>query len=93
MDQKTRKPGILERTAELIDLPADYLAGLPRVEVIGDKELHMSNHKGILAYGDTEIHVSGGTFVVKISGHDLNPRSMTGLELCITGRIEQIQFA
>ena len=93
MDKKPRRPGFLERTAELLDLPADGLAGVARVELIGDRELRIENHKGILAYGDEEIHVSAGAFVIKISGHDLELRAMTGLELCVTGRIGQIHLA
>jgi sporulation protein YqfC len=92
MEKKPRRPGVLERTAELLDLPGDALAGLPRLELVGDRELRMENHKGILAYGSEEIHVSGGIFLVKVTGHDLELRAMTGLELLITGKIEQIQL-
>lgn len=46
----------------------------------------MENHKGILAYGSEEIHVSAGSFLVKISGQGLELRAMTGLELLITGK-------
>ena len=41
---------LLERVAGALDLPADMMAGLPRVELIGDQELRMENHRGILAY-------------------------------------------
>ncbi len=92
MDRKARKPGLLERAVVRMDLPADGLAGVPRIELIGDQELRMENHKGILAYGDREIHVSGGRFVVKVVGEQLDLRAMTGLQLCITGRIEGIQL-
>ena len=78
-----RRPGLLERTAQLLDLPADALAGVPRLELVGDGELRVENHKGILAYGDQEIQVSGG---------GLELRAMTGLELLITGRIDSIQL-
>ena len=91
-DKRPRRPGLLEKTAELLDLPADALTGLPRLELVGDGELRMENHKGILAYGTEEIHVSGGAFVVKTTGHDLELRAMTGLELLVTGRITQIQL-
>lgn len=91
-DKKQRRPGLLEKTAELFDLPADVLVGLPRLELVGDGELRMENHKGILAYGTQEIHVSGGAFLVKITGQNLELRAMTGLELLITGKIEQIQL-
>ena len=44
-----RRPGLLEKTAQVFDLPADVVAGLPRLELVGDKELRMENHRGILA--------------------------------------------
>lgn len=91
-EKKPRRPGLLERTADLLDLPADVIAGLPRLELVGDRELRMENHKGILAYGSEEIHVSGGIFVVKISGQGLELRAMTGVELLITGKIDQIRL-
>lgn len=92
MEKKQRRPGLMERTAELFDLPADALSSLPRLELVGDGELRMENHKGILAYGSEEIHVSGGSFVVRIMGQGLELRAMTGLELLITGQIRQIQL-
>lgn len=82
--------GILTRTAELFDLPADALAGLPKLELVGDGELRVENHKGILAYGREEIHVSGGSYLIKIAGQELELRAMTGIELLITGKIAQI---
>ena len=58
------KQSLLLRASRLFDLPADALAGAPRVEVIGDGELRMGPHRGILAYGSEEIHISGGSLVV-----------------------------
>ena len=83
----------MERTAEVLDLPADALAGLPKLELVGDCELRVENHKGILAYGREEIHVSGGIYLIKIAGQDLELRAMTGIELLITGKISQITLA
>ena len=87
---KPRRFGFLERTAEVLDIPAEALAGLPKLELVGDGELRLENHKGILAYGSEEIHVSTGVFLVKITGQGLELRAMTGLELLITGVIRQI---
>ena len=88
---KSRRVGFLERTAEVFDLPADALAGLPKL--VGSGELRVENHKGILAYGREEIHVSGGIYLIKIAGQDLELRAMTGIELLITGKISQITLA
>lgn len=90
---KPRRFGFLERTAEVFDLPADAVAGLTRLELVGDGELRVENHKGILSYGTEEIHISGGVYLIKVAGRDLELRAMTGFELLITGKIAQITLA
>ena len=92
MEKRREQGGVLGSVAELFDLPADVVAGLPRLELVGDGELRVENHKGILAYGTEEIHISGGSYIVKVTGEALELRAMTGLELLITGRIDSIQL-
>ena len=90
MATKRKREGILEKTAEVVDLPGDLVAGLPRVELVGNRELRMENHRGILAYGTEEIHISGGKLILKIRGEDLELRSMNAGELLITGLIRGV---
>lgn len=91
MEEKRRKEGILERTAKVFDLPADGLAGLPHVDLVGDHELRVENHKGILSYGDREIHVGAGKMVIRVKGEGLRLRVMNVEELLITGQITGIE--
>ena len=86
------KEGLLLRASKLFDLPADALAGAPRVEVVGDGELRMAPHRGILAYGPEEIHISGGSLVVLVRGSGLELRAMTPEELLITGTVTAVEF-
>ena len=86
------KEGLLLRASKLFDLPADALAGVPRVEVVGDGELRMAPHRGILAYGPEEIHISGGSLVVLVRGSGLELRAMTPEELLVTGTITAVEF-
>ena len=87
-----QKEGLLLRASRLIDLPADALAGVDRVEIIGDGELRMGPHRGILAYGPEEIHISGGSIVVLVRGSGLELRAMTPEELLVTGTITAVEF-
>ena len=91
-EKRQRRQGLLEKTARAFDLPADAVAGLPRLELVGDRELRMENHRGILAYGTQEIHISGGVFGVKVCGEELELRTMNTLELLITGQISAIHI-
>lgn len=92
MGEQSRKHSLLERTARVFDLPADAVAGVPRIELIGDGELRMENHRGILAYGEEEICISGGSYVVKVTGQGLQLRTMNPLALLITGRMDAIRL-
>ncbi len=92
MGKKPRRESLLERTAKTFDLPGDVVAGLPRVELIGSGELHMENHKGILAYGSEEICISGGKLMVRVRGEGLVLRSMSHRALCITGRVMGVEL-
>ena len=84
--------GLLERTAEALDLPGDVLAGLPHIEMTGNRELRMENHKGILAYGGEEIRISGGKLEITVRGRGLELRAMNAGQLFITGTIQGVEL-
>ena len=92
MDRSGKKEGLLEKTAEVLDLPGDVVAGLPRIELTGSREVRMENHRGILSYGDDEICVSGGRLVVKVRGEKLELRSMNASQILITGAIRAVEL-
>ena len=81
-----------ERMAELFDLPADLVAGLAHMELLGDRQLLLEGHGGILAYSDTRIDVSVGGMTLRIEGAALALRSMTDRELRVRGRIDGVSF-
>ena len=92
MEGNRKRPGLLEKTAQVLDLPGDAVAGLTRLEITGSRELRMENHKGILAYGGQEIHISGGKLVVKVRGSNLELKSMNASQLLITGEIDGVDL-
>ena len=90
--EKRQKEGVGEKAARAFDLPADRTEGLPKVEVIGTRELRMEGHRGILAYGPEEIHIAGGKQVVRVKGAELELRAMGPEELLITGEIFAVEL-
>ena len=92
MEKKGRRPVLREKTAQIFDLPADVIAGVPKLEIVGDSEFRMENHKGILSCSESEIHISGGIYLVKVSGQALEVRAMTGFEVLVTGKIAGIEL-
>jgi sporulation protein YqfC len=83
---------VLKRFSRALDLPADIVADLPRISIICGGEILIENHKGILLYNDTEIHIGGGSVVIKLRGERLCIGAMNSNELSITGRLLGIEF-
>lgn len=86
------KERLLTRASRAFDVPEDVLSAVPRIELVGTGELRMEQHRGILAYGPEEIHISGGKLVVRVMGSGLELRAMTPTELLITGEIRGIEL-
>ena len=59
-NRKDRNGGVLDTVAELFDLPADLVAGLPHLEMMGSRQLYLEHHTGILAYSDEQIDAGPG---------------------------------
>ena len=90
--QKKREPRGLDTVAELFDLPADVVAGLPRLEMVGSRQLYLEHHTGILSYCEERIDVNTGTGVLSIRGEHLSLVAMTAGELRIGGRIGSLEW-
>ena len=66
-----RKPGAAERAAELLDLPVDSLAGVPRLTLVGSRSAVVEQHRGLLLYGPEQIEIEGGRVRLRIRGDGL----------------------
>lgn len=80
------------RAADVFDLPADVIGALPHIELIGDCQLLMNRHEGILSYSTQSIDVNGGALVLRILGEGLELMAMTGCELRVRGKITALQL-
>ena len=49
MEEKRRKVGVREHAARVFALPGES-AGLPRLELTGDREIFLENYRDILSY-------------------------------------------
>ena len=80
------------RAADVFDLPADVIGSLPHVELIGDCQLLMDRHQGILSYSTETIDINGGRLVLRVRGTGLELMAMTGSEVRIRGRIDSLEL-
>lgn len=92
MERNRKESGVLNAVAELFDLPADVVAGLPRLEMVGSRQLYLEHHLGILSYGEDQIDVNTAAGVLRVSGKGLSLLAMTAEELRIGGSIASVEW-
>ena len=85
MERNRKERVVLSTVAELFDLPADVVAGLPRLEMVGSRQLYLEHHAGILAYSEEQIDVNTSAGALRVRGEGLSLLAMTAEELRIGG--------
>ena len=91
-NRRDREGGVLAAAAELFDLPADIVAGLPRLEMVGSRQLYLEHHTGILAYTDQQIDANTAGVVLRVKGEQLTLLAITAGELRIGGHIQSVEW-
>ena len=90
MDFKLKELSL--RAADAFDLPADVISTLPHIELVGDVELLMNSHQGILSYSTELIDINGGKLILRVRGKGLELMAMTGSEVRIKGTITTLEL-
>jgi len=87
---KARK--LLAASAESLALPADVLAGIPRIEWIAGTELSVEPHNGLKEYAKEEILVNSAVGVIAICGGNMTVKLMNNRRIVIAGKIASVQL-
>jgi len=83
---------IKESISETLQLPKEIILDVPRITIVGEKDLYIENHKGILQYSKEMIRVKGKNNIIKIQGENLLIKIIMPEEIVINGKINAIEF-
>lgn len=87
-----RLDNIKENISEALEIPKDILLDLPKVTFIGNLQVNIENHKGIIEYSDDNIRIKIKDGVLKVSGMGLVIKTIVTEEIIISGKIASIDF-
>ncbi len=78
--------------AEVLEIPGEIALDLPKIILVGNVQVIIENHRGIVQYTTESIRVLAPAGEVTIRGRELVLRNILPDELCIEGRIEGLCF-
>lgn len=79
-------------TNGVLDLPQDLLQDMPRITLIGNKELYIENHRGVLHFSSEQLKLALAKGSLEITGQELIIRNILGQELAVEGVIGEIRY-
>ena len=78
--------------SELFELPKEVVLGLPRLTLVGNLQLLVENHRGVIAYSDQVIRIGASNGELVIKGRELQIKNLYAEELMIKGIIEGLDY-
>lgn len=78
--------------ANVLEVPADIALNLPRITMIGNLQLNIENHKGIVEYTEKKIRVIVTRGCLEIIGENLVLRNVKQDEIMINGEIQHLSI-
>ncbi|RXZ77163.1 sporulation protein YqfC [Paenibacillaceae bacterium] len=79
-------------TAEILDLPQDVVFDLPRMTLIGNRQLYIENHRGVLHFSEDKLRLALSKGELEVNGKELVIRAIWTEEVFIEGQIAHIQI-
>ena len=90
--ETTPKKTKRERLSQLLDVPLDVVADVPRFTLNDNRELSIENYKSIEGYEKTEIVLRCKQYRIRVHGDNLEIISITDEEIVIHGIISSLSL-
>ncbi|NLP27359.1 MAG: sporulation protein YqfC [Clostridiales bacterium] len=81
-----------ESLADQLDLPRDIMLNIPKISIIGNNEITIENHKGIVFFGDKEVRVNSNVGLISIIGEEFEILYLGGSTMTISGKFKTINY-
>ena len=82
--------GWVRMLSQRLELPADILTGMPRIEWVGNACISIETHRGLLEYDRTKISVASKMGRIEILGQELRIQLMNVSQITVCGRIRGV---
>lgn len=89
---ENEREGLRQQMADWLDLPRDVVLDVPRITLIGDMQLAVENHRGLLEYSSERIAVGAPRGRLAVLGRDLVIGTVSGEVITVRGQIEAVRF-
>ena len=95
MRKKTKsenRPKLRDRIADSFEVSKEVFLDVPKLTMIGNRELCIENYKGICEYTDKLLIIEAKPCRIRLEGSDLEVKTITEELIYVTGEFLRIEF-
>ena len=86
------KKGHLQRLAGLLEIPQDIVMDLPRITMLGNKQVLVENYQGIVEYTPSLVRIKLNQGELIISGSELVLGNLQVEQILVEGTVGEIKY-
>ena len=86
------KQSLRKKLAHTLDLPPEILLDQATIHLVGDSEVKVVNHKGLVQYTKECIKTRSIQGTIEVVGRNLEIVSFSSSEIRISGKIRQVML-
>jgi sporulation protein YqfC len=79
-------------TARILDIPQDISLDVPRLTMMGNMQLLIENHRGVLHFSEEYLKLALSKGVLEVHGSGLSIRTIMTEEVLIEGVIRELKY-
>lgn len=92
MNLKSKRDQLKEAFSKMLDMPNDIMLDMPKIIMIGNIQLYIENHRGIVSFSPEKVIIAVSLGKVEITGSSLVIRGIFSDEIMLEGKIDSIQI-
>jgi sporulation protein YqfC len=92
MKMQRRRKGHLQTLAGILEIPQDIILDMPRITMLGNKQLLVENHKGIIEYTTSLVRIKLNQAELTISGSNLVLGNLQTEQILVEGMIAGVKY-
>lgn len=78
--------------ADFFELPKEVVLNVCQINIVGNIQLHLENHRGVIEYTEEIVRISVNNGEVIVRGRDLRIKNLLSEEIFIEGKFDAVEF-
>ncbi len=83
---------VKKKVSDKLSLPKDIVLNMPVIRIIGDKEILIENHGGILEYTLETIRLKSNLGDLELKGYGFQIKDISEESIFVIGKVDSLSF-